>query len=130
VGSSSESSGEADDDCILALQRLKDEASASGSAASSSGGSADGLGAVVVDYHHMRNLNPLGRHSVHSSGLTLPSSLTRPVLDDDIIVRQWILDLNQAKAVRERTSFVQVRIFWVVYENISAFALCVLLFCQ
>ena len=96
MGSSSESSGEADDDCILALQRLKDEASSSGSA------------------DHMRNLNPLGRHSVHSSGLTLPSSLTRPVLDDDIIVRQWILDLNQAKAVRERTSFVQVRIFWVI----------------
>ncbi|KAL9181852.1 hypothetical protein ACHAXT_012195 [Thalassiosira profunda] len=89
VGSGSDD----EDDCSLALQRLKKEATPG--AASS------------AEDQHMRNLNPLGRHSVDSTGLTMPSSLTRAVIDDAIAVRQWVLDLNQAKAVRERLSFVQ-----------------------
>jgi len=88
--SSSAVSGD-DDNCIMSLQRLKDEASPR---------------SVLAD-HPMGNLNPLGKHTVDSSGLTLPSSLTRGVINDAITIRRWILDLNQAKAVRERTAFVQ-----------------------
>jgi len=80
-----------DDSCIVSLQRLEDEASPR---------------SVLAD-HPMGNLNPLGKHTVDSSGLTLPSSLTRGVISDAITIRRWLLDLNQAKAVRERTAFVQ-----------------------
>ncbi|KAL7554090.1 hypothetical protein ACHAWF_017477 [Thalassiosira exigua] len=83
-----------DEECISALQRLKDEATP---------GPPGGSGPDSS----MRNLNPLGIHLIDSSGLTLPSPLTRAVLADAITVRQWILDLNQAKSARERGSFVQ-----------------------
>ena len=82
-------SGSDEDDCSLALNRLKKEATPGAPSCMPSG-----------EDQHMRNLNPLGRHSVDSTGLTMPSSLTRAVIDDAIAVRQWVLDLNQAKAVR------------------------------
>jgi len=92
VPSESSSTGSGDDDnCIISLQRLKDEASPR---------------SVLAD-HPMGNLNPLGKHTVDSSGLALPSSLTRGVINDAITIRRWILDLNQAKTVRERIAFVQ-----------------------
>ena len=76
-----------DDDCLAALSRLKTEATSG---------------------QHMKNLDPLSRSMPSSSG-TLTSSLSRSVLDDAIITRQWVLDLNQAKSHRERITFVQVR---------------------
>jgi len=87
-----------EDDCILTLKILKDEASPSSL----------GNCLATADHPYMINLNPLGRHTRDSSsGLTMPSSLTRGVINDSIVVRRWILDLNQAKVVRERTTFVQ-----------------------
>ena len=53
----------------------------------------------------MRNMNPLGKQSVTPNGT---QSLTRDAIENAIKVRQWILDLMQAKTVRERSSFVQV----------------------
>ena len=76
-----------DDDCLVALSRLKIEATSG---------------------QHMKNLDPLSRCTSSSSG-TVSSSLTRAVINDAIITRQWILDLNQAKSHRERITFVQVR---------------------
>lgn len=88
-----------DDDCLLALKRLKDEATCD----------APHLPRDVESDPIMRNLNPLGRCTIDSStGLTFPSSLNRGVINDAIAVRRWILDFNQAKNVRERTGFVQV----------------------
>ena len=99
-----------EDGCILALQHLQSEASSS---------SSSGVAVSAVD-HPMRNLNPLGRHqTVSSSGLTMPSSLTRTVLQDAITVREWILDLTQAKTFRERTSFVQVSVALYIISAIQ-----------
>jgi len=74
-----------EDDCLAALSRLKIEATSG---------------------QHMKNIDPLSRCTSSSSG-TLSSSLTRAVIDDAIVTRQWVLDLNQAKSHRERITFVQ-----------------------
>jgi hypothetical protein len=103
-------SGEGDgveDDCLLALKRLQDEASPPPTLRGSSS-----TGIAKAGCFHMQNLNPLGMHTkILSTGLTLPSSLTRAVLSDAMVVRRLVLDLDQAKAVRERTFFVQVRAY-------------------
>lgn len=84
------------DDCILTLRRLLDEAVCTTSSL------------MRVD-RPMKNINPLGRSLVnYNSGMVLPSSLTRVVLNDAITVRRWMLDLSHANAVRERAGFVQV----------------------
>ena len=79
------------DSCLLALNRLQNEISSSKLA--------EGEHAI------MRNMNPLGKKSVTPNGT---QSLTRDAIENAIKVRQWILDLMQAKTVRERSSFVQV----------------------
>ena len=89
-----------DDECLLALQRLKDEATCATPQISPQ---------YVANDPIMRNLNPLGRCTLDSAtGLTLPSCLNRGVINDAISVRIWILDFYQAKTVRERTGFLQV----------------------
>jgi hypothetical protein len=83
---SGDSSTASSDSCLLALNRLQNEISSSKLA--------EGEHAI------MRNMNPLGKQSAQS--------LTRDSIENAIKVRQWILDLMQAKTVRERSSFVQV----------------------
>ena len=78
----------ANDACFAALERLKREAS----------------------MHPMLNINPLGKALVTSAGVLIPSPLTRSVIDDAIMIRLWVLDLMQAKLVRERSSFVEVSV--------------------
>jgi hypothetical protein len=73
------------DSCYAALQRLKRES-------------------VVLP---IKNINPLGKTIVTPDGI-LPSPLTRSVIDDAITIRLWVLDLMQAKLLRERSSFIEV----------------------
>ena len=73
------------DACYAALQRLKHEAS----------------------MHPIKNVNPLGKAVMTSDG-PVASPLTRTVIDDAITIRLWILDLMQAKLLRERSSFIEV----------------------
>jgi hypothetical protein len=97
-----------DDDCLVALMRLKDEAT-----------SGDHLPSVAND-PVMRNLNPLGRRTIdYSTRLTLPSSLNRDVINDAIAVRRWVLDFNRAKTVRERAGFVQVNLLYVGFQFLA-----------
>ncbi len=84
------------DDCMLTLQRLKDEAMST-------------TPPSMRAERTMQNINPLGRSLVnYNSGLVLSSPLTRGVINDAITVRSWVLDLSHANSVRERTGFVQV----------------------
>ena len=80
------------DACLVALCRLKNEAASS------------------VVGNSMRNLNPLGRRAISPTGIPIPSSLTRTVIDDAIVIRTWVLDFIRAKTVRERASFLEVSI--------------------
>ena len=80
------SSSSADDPCLVALNRLKSEASV----------------------HPMKNINALGKQVVSSSGVAAPSSLTRAVIDNAITIRLWVLDLMHAKLARERSAFLEV----------------------
>jgi hypothetical protein len=73
------------DSCYAALQRLKRES-------------------VVLP---IKNINPLGKTIVTPDGI-LPSPLTRSVIDDAITIRLWVIDLMQAKLLRERSSFIEV----------------------
>ena len=66
------------DECLLALDRLKKEAS--------------------LPTSKMYNLDPLGRSTTSAAGTPSPLPLTRVVIDEAITVRQWVLDLNQAKS--------------------------------
>jgi hypothetical protein len=62
----------------------------------------------------------LGRRTIdYSTGLTLPSSLNRGVINDAIAVRRWVLDFNRAKTVRERAGFVQVNLFYVGFQFLA-----------
>jgi len=79
------------DSCLLALNRLQNELCSTTIA--------------VGEQSIMRNMNPLGKQSVSANGT---HSLTRDDIENAIKTRQWILDLMQAKATRERASFVQV----------------------
>lgn len=79
------------DSCFLALNRLRNELSSSTLAAG--------------EQSLMRNMNPLGKQSVSLNGT---HSLNRDAIENAIKVRQWILDLMQAKKTRERDSFVHV----------------------
>lgn len=76
----------ANDACFAALQRLKRESSEL----------------------PIKNVNPLGKTVVTSDGVHVPSPLTRTVIDDAITIRLWVLDLMQAKLLRERSSFIEV----------------------
>ena len=77
------------DACFAALQRLKHESS----------------------MHPIKNVSPLGKAIITSDGAHVPSQLTRTVIDDAITIRLWIIDLTQAKLLRERSSFIEVSLF-------------------
>jgi hypothetical protein len=77
------------DACFAALQRLKHESS----------------------MHPIKNVSPLGKAVITSDGARVPSQLTRTVIDDAITIRLWIIDLTQAKLLRERSSFIEVSLF-------------------
>ena len=96
------------DDCILTLQRLQNEALCTTSPS------------MQAD-RPMQNINPLGRSLVnYNSGMILPSPLTRGVLNDAITVRRWVLDLSHANSIRERASFVQVTLHFLAICTLSA----------
>ena len=80
--------GSENDACFAALQRLKRES-------------------LVLP---IRNVNPLGKSIVNAEGIHVPSPLTRTVIDDAITIRLWVLDLTQAKLLRERSSFIEVSV--------------------
>jgi hypothetical protein len=80
--------GAANDACYAALQRLRQESSV----------------------HPIKNVNPLGKTVVNSDGIHAPSPLTRTVIDYAITIRLWVIDLMQAKLLRERSSFIEVSV--------------------